>query len=167
MNIKHKFYCGFTIIEMVMAVMLTSVMMAGIGLVIVDQQKAWGSLRDRVFNRMAEDGYVAGVTFETICRKSSQKSLTLGTGGVSCKFSYYNDLAAENPDRTANFYIQSGKFYVEHRTTSGILISKLAIADKAQSVQFAQSGNAVNMKLILNDGTRTMQFFNFAVRNAP
>ena len=99
-----------------------------------DTQRAWGALHDRVFSKMAEDGYSAGLTFEAICRKSSRESITLGSQGVSCTFDYYENIGAESPDRYAQFYVQSGKLYLKRGTSTGTVLSNVVIAEGLSQV---------------------------------
>ena len=156
---------GFSISEMTVVMLLFSIMAATVGFVTSDNLKAWGSLHGKVFNKMMEDGHLAGTTFETICRKSSRQKYSIEDMQKSCKLYYYNDPDDENPDYYAKFYVENRILYLE-RGNSNSIFSILPLAENVDDIQFSQDGDAVKMKMTLEDENNTILFIHSATRHA-
>ncbi len=162
---KFRIRSGITMIEMVTAMLLFIVMAATVGFVASDNLNAWGSLHSKVFNKMIEDGHLAGIAFETICRKSSRQICDIEQLDTSCTLYYYNNPDDESPDNYTKFYIKNGTLYLE-RGSSNDISSDIPLADNISDIQFSQNGDAMKMKMTLSDGVNTMLFIHSATRYA-
>ncbi|MFA5553254.1 MAG: hypothetical protein WCZ89_02055 [Phycisphaerae bacterium] len=154
-----------TLVEMLMAMMVSSILFLTMGFLVSDSEGAWGSLQQRSLSGMTEEANFAGAAFEAVCRRSSKSSCTIPTLGTTCTLYYYHDLNAQSPDRYAKFYVQNKKLYVQHGSGNNVLYT-VQLANNVQSIKFTQHGDAIKMVLFLNDGKKAMKFVNWAIRNA-
>jgi len=76
---KPKKRKGFTIAEMAVATALALVVISGTGIVLVDSQRSWNSLYNRVYSDVVTDGHVARRMFDATVRKENlERAYQLG-----------------------------------------------------------------------------------------
>ena len=148
---------GFTIVELMIAVMLAAIVMFGIGAMVVDSQRGWHRMYNRIYSDVATDSYVARKTFDSAIRKASSERLLLDAAGNWLEVYYYADANSAVIDRYARFSydgidqldIEYG--IVEPRET----LSIRPVCENVSSCVFKASGRSVQMILTLDDGSQT------------
>jgi prepilin-type N-terminal cleavage/methylation domain-containing protein len=159
---------GFTLIELMVTVALVTIVILGIGIAIVDNQRGWNKMYNRVYGEVATDSYVAKTVFDKLVRKSSRKRYILGTDNVAVF--YYNDLTSTRLDRYANFRRNERKLLVDYGQVdaAGTLLgssSTMTLARNVMSVEFYVDGACVKMLLRLDDGGEAVTVTASAVRH--
>ena len=148
---------GFTIVELMIAVMLAAIVMFGVGAMVVDSQRGWHRMYNRIYSDVATDSYVARKTFDSVIRKASSEKLLLDAAGNWLEVYYYADANSAVVDRYARFSydgidqldIEYG--IVEPRQT----LSIRPVCENVSGCVFKAAGRSVQMILTLDDGSQT------------
>lgn len=161
---------GFTLIEMAVTIAIATIVLLGIGVALVDSQRGWSRMYNRVHGDVATDGYAARRAFEAVVRKSSIKRERLGDDEVEVY--YYNDPdTSTRLDRYARFYVTGQK---ELRVDYGELNPAgnpqgsprtARLARNVKTVDFSVTGVSVQMTLSLDDGSEAVTVMSSAVRH--
>ena len=148
---------AFTIVELMITVVLAAIIMFGIGVMVVDSQRGWHRMYNRIYSDVATDSYVARKTFDSVIRKASSEKLLLDAAGNWLEVYYYADANSAVVDRYARFSydgidqldIEYG--IVEPRQT----LSIRPVCENVSSCVFKASGCSAQMILTLDDGSQT------------
>lgn len=161
---------GFTLIELMIVMAIASVMFLGMGILLIDSQRGWSRMYDRVCGNLASDGQVARRAFDAAVRKSSIARERLLDDEVEVY--YYDD--PDNSvmlDRFARFYADDGELMVDY----GELNSKgqphgprqrMMLARNVESVDFSVAGACIQMILTLNNGSENLTVMTSAIRQS-
>jgi hypothetical protein len=157
LNKKHKARGGFTLTELMVATVIAILVLSGIGIVLVDNQRGWNRMYNSVYSDVMNGSYVARATFDSVVRKASGDSYLLSNAGDWLEVYYYADANSASLDRYALFSSSGGQFNVEHgvlepRTT----LSTETICENVTSCSFDGSGQSVQMVLTLDDGSQSV-----------
>ena len=169
---KHritKYRRAFTLMELIITIALSTIVILGMGVILVDNQKGWSTMYDRTFSDVVTDAYIARDVFVKVGRKSSMKASA--TDGEFIQVYYYQDPAVTIPDRYAKFYVSSGSLLVDYgdldpgtwNTLS--VLSTMTLARNVDSVKFDVTGTSVRMVLSLNNNKEAMTTICSAVRH--
>jgi len=157
---------GFTIIEVVLAAALTAIVMFGIGFMVVDSQRGWNKMYNRVYSDVVTDSYIARKTFDAVIRKASSKTLLLDDAGAWIEVGYYADANSAAVDRYALFSYDSGdsQLSIEYgslnpRQTESVQI----VCENVTSCAFMAAGRSAQMILTLDNGSQTANVTTSAV----
>jgi prepilin-type N-terminal cleavage/methylation domain-containing protein len=156
---------GFTIVELMIAVMLAAIVMFGIGVMVVDSQRGWHRMYNRIYSDVATDSYVARKTFDSVIRKATSETFLLDVAGSWIEVYYYEDPNSTVVERYARFSydgidqldIEYG--IVEPRGT----LSIRPVCENVSSCVFKASGRSAQMILTLDDGSQTATIVSSAV----
>ena len=147
---------GITLVELMVTILISTIVIAGIGVTMVDSQRAFRQMYERTEGDVVTDAYVARAVFERICRKASIRRCApaIGTLGSFAEVYYYNDANSPSPDRYANFRVSNGSLLVDNgiyvESTKGkTLASTETLAKNVTASQFAVRGATVVMTLTL------------------
>ena len=148
---------GFTIIELVLAIALAAIVMFGIGVVLVDSQRGWNRMYDRIYSDVATDSYVARKTFDSVIRKASSERFLLDGAGNWIEVYYYADGNSTAVDRYARFYYAGGgQLNVEYgRPNPRETLSVQTVCRNVSSCVFKGVGRSAQMILKLDNGSQT------------
>lgn len=171
---KHrmtKYKRAFTLVELMVTIVLSTIVILGMGVILVDNQKGWSMMYDRTFSDVVTDAYIARDVFVKVVRKSSMKVSAIGSAGEFIQVYYYQDPTISIPDRYAKFYVSSGSLLVDYgdlepgtwNTLS--LLSTMTLARNVDSVKFDVTGTSVRMILSLNNNKEAMTTVCSAVRH--
>jgi len=69
---------AFTLIEIVITMALATIVLFSTGVLLLEGQRGWSVMYNRVYGGVVDDAYVARKTFDAIVRKSSIKGEPLG-----------------------------------------------------------------------------------------
>ena len=171
---KHrmtKYRRAFTLVELIITMALSAIIILGMGVILVDNQKGWSMMYDRTYSDVVTDAYIARDVFVKVVRKSSMKVSAIGSAGEYIQVYYYQNPAATIPDRYAKFYVSSGSLLVDYGdlepgswTTLSVL-STMTLAQNVDSVKFGVIGTSVQMVLSLNNNKEAMTTVCSAVRH--
>lgn len=165
---------GFTLIELTQALVMSAIVILGIGVLLYDTQRGWNTMYERVYGDVTTEAYAARKAFDAICRKSSVIRYELGENNEFLEVYYYqNDSTATMPDRYARFYTAGTQLLVEHGdleegtynpdpSLESIII---ILADNVTNAKFFVSGTCVQMIALLDDGNNSTVVTTSAVRH--
>ena len=163
---------GLTLIELMVTIMISLIVLMAIGFVLVDNQKGYSRMYDRVHGNIVTDAYVARKAFDTTCRKASAKRYKLGLDGDFLEVYYYEDVNSPNIDRYANFYRSGDELMVDYGVVDTAnwdtkpAFSSVRLAQNVSDVKFSADACSVRMILRLDNGDGgTMTVTTSAVRH--
>ena len=160
---------GFTLTEIMVAIAMSTIVIGGIGVVLVDSQRGWHRMYNRVFSDVVTDSYVARKAFDAVVRKSSIKRYGLGSNFVMVY--YYQDSNSTKLDGFAVFSrggeeLQAvyGELDANGTPLQGS-ISAMTLARNVAAANFSVAGPCVQMILELDNGKEAMTVTCSAVRH--
>ena len=156
---------GFTIVELMLATLLATIVVLAIGFTLVDSQRGWNRMYNRIYSDVATDSYVARRMFDSVIRKASKEKFLLDGAGNWIEVYYYADANSTDVDRYARFAydgvsqldIEYG--IVEPRQT----LSIQAVCGNVSSCVFKGAGYSAQMILTLDNGSQTATIVSSAV----
>ncbi len=160
---------GFTLTELAVVVAIVPIVILSMGIVLVDSQRGWNQMFNRVNNGVVNDGYVARKAFDTVVRKSSIIREDLSDGEVVLY--YYNDPASSTRiDRYARFYADDTELLVVYGKVDSEWnpyeqASAITLADNVEAVNFYVNGACVQMVLRLDNGSEALIVITSAIRH--
>lgn len=165
---------GFTLIELIQALVMSAIVILGIGVLLYDSQRGWNTMYERVYGDVTTEAYAARKAFDVICRKSTVNRYDLGEDNEFLEVYYYQDgSTATMPDRYARFYTAGDQLLVEHGdlqegtytpdpSLESVIIN---LANSVTNAKFFVSGTCVQMIVILDDGNNSAVITTSAVRH--
>jgi len=72
---------GLTLTELLLTMAISTIVIIGIGVLIVDTQRGWNVMYSRIYADVVTDSYVARRTFDSIVRKASSKHFLVDGDG--------------------------------------------------------------------------------------
>jgi Tfp pilus assembly protein PilW len=159
--IKKRY--GLTMVELSITMLISTLVVAGIGVAMVDSQRNFRQMYERTQGDVTTDAYVARAIFDRICRKASiQRCLpAIGALGSYAEVYYYNDANSTAPDRYTQFRVTNGTLLADHgiynmTTKNKTLVSTETLAANVTGWQFAVQGSSVIMTLSLQKGNQPL-----------
>jgi prepilin-type N-terminal cleavage/methylation domain-containing protein len=147
---------GFTLIELVVVIAMVGVLTVGVGVLLANGQRNWGTLTARVYGEPAVGNFAAHKAFDAVCRKASLRKHVLSEPGDSLELYYWNDAStASTPENYARFYQDGDDVFVEYGITqSGTWQPDtntdptiIQIAHDVDSLKFTLEGTSIQMYL--------------------
>lgn len=160
---------GFTLIELIVTMVIGFIVIFGIGVVLVDNQRGWYVMYNRVYSDVVTDSYVARRVFDTEIRKASRERFLLDSAGSWIEVYYYADGSSIAVDRYARFYETDGQLNIEYGNWNpGDLeprepVSTRTVCSNVSSCVFKGAGRSAQMILALDDGSQTVTVTSSAV----
>jgi len=162
MNMKKKNANrkGFTIVELMIATGLSSIVIIGIGMLLVDSHRSWNRMYSRTYSGISSDSHVARRRFDSVVRNASTQGILLADDGSWVEVYYYSDPNATVVDRYARFFTYSGldsnQLLIEHGVVQPRqTLTTETVCDNVASCVFKSAGNSAQMVLMLSDGSET------------
>lgn len=149
---------GITIIELVLGIVFLSIVMFGVGVVVVDSQRGWHRMYERIYSDVVTDSYVARKTFDRVIRKASGENLLLSEDGSWVEVYYYADANSTVVDRYALFYHDSndGQLNLTYGSLDPrITLDTDTVCGNVSSCVFKAAGVSAQMILTLDNGSQT------------
>ncbi len=172
MKKERKYEYGFTLIELIIAACAAAIVVLSLGIVLVDNQKGYNRMFDKVFGDVASDSDAARRTFDSIVRKSSvmRQIPEPWIDGELLEVYYYNGAASVSPDRYARFYRDGKQLMVDYgnydwaarQTTK---TSSAVVARNVSALEFSMIGASIHMVLYLDDKKEKQAVTTSAVRH--
>ncbi len=161
---------GFTLIELMVGVVASSILMLGVVNVVADNQRAFVEIRRRAFGDVVTDSYVARATFDRIVRSATIRHCVVSAGSAEVYF--FSTTTGIWPDRYARFYRSGSNLGVEIGSlapgtftyASANTPSTRALASHVSACTFVQAGATLRMYLTLDDGSTNVNTSASAMR---
>ena len=114
---RIRYHFGFTIIELILAIVISSLLVLTMGIVMVDSQRGWLDSYAKVHGGAAADAKMAKTAFDKVVRKASRSIYYFN--GLDDITVYYYDNWTTSPelDRYAHLYRSQdnpSEMYVQH-----------------------------------------------------
>ncbi len=157
---------GFTLIELMIAIAIMVIVVLAIGVALVDGQRGWNYMYDRIYSDVVTDGYVARRKFDAVMRKASRDKFLLDPAGGWVEVYYYANDASTVVDRYARFYASGGKLNVEYGQLDPKATDTIeTVCGNVSSCTFKQFGRSIQMILKLDNSTQKNTLITSAVTN--
>jgi len=164
-----KSRCGVTLIELAVVMAIAPIVVLSMGILLVDSQRGWNQMYNRLTCGVVNDAYVANKAFEAVVRKSSINRVSLGDGEV--KLYYYNDpMSSTWLDRYARFYTAGTELLVDYghldsNWIPGGRIQTITLAHNVKAANFYVVGVCVQMVLSFDNGSESLIVATTAMRH--
>jgi len=162
LTVRH----GFTLIELVVAMVAAVIVILGIGIILADSQRGWHRMYNRVYSDVVVDSYVARKRFDVVIRKASSENFLLDDAGSWIEVYYYADSSSAVVDRYARFYESDAddQLNVEYgKLNPRETLTTQTICDNVSDCIFKRAGRSAQMILTLDNGSQTATVTSSAV----
>ncbi len=157
---------GFTLIELITATVIMIFVVLAIGMALVDGQRGWNYMYNRVYSDVVTDGYVARRKFDAVLRKASREKFLIDPAGGWVEVYYYATDASTVLDSYARFYTAGGTLNVEYgQLNPTSTLATETVCGNVSGCTFEQLGRSIQMVLKLDNGTQTNTVITSAVTN--
>jgi hypothetical protein len=165
-NLTFKMRVGITLVELMIAVAISTIVVLAIAVVLVDGQKAWGRMYSDVNSDVAVQSMTACKRFDAVVRQSSSNNCSIDPAGNWVEVNYYSSPTVANPDRYARFAWLANDLTYEYgsldpKTTIGIQ----TLCENVAACKFTKVGSSVQMMLTLDDNTKAVTVASSNVMN--
>ncbi len=160
---------GFTLTELSTVMVIAPVVLLCMGILLVDSQRGWNQMFNRVNSGVVNDAYVARKVFDAVVRKSSINRESLGDGEVEVY--YYNDPDnSTRLDRYARFYEDDAELLVDYGQLDSYgnpseITQTITLAHNVMAVNFYVDVACVQMVLRLDNGSESLIVMTSAMRH--
>ncbi|MHC4221067.1 MAG: hypothetical protein ACYST9_01485 [Planctomycetota bacterium] len=163
---NNKLRAGLTLMELFAAMIISIIVILGAGFILVSNHKGFEKLYERANGDVATDGYVAQKRFENVIRNASREKVVFDTNSV--EIYYYDSNSAPLVDRYARFYKTGGDLNFEYGVYDPKKTLEVStVCSNVSACSFYNTGRSVQMKLVLDDGLRSVEVMGSAVMNNP
>ena len=157
---------GFTLTELITAMAIMIFVVLAIGMALVDGQRGWNYMYNRIYSDVVTDSYVARRKFDAVLRKASRDKVLIDSAGSWVEVYYYESDTSTVLDRYARFYTSSGTLKVEYgQLNPQSTLTVETVCDNVSGCTFEQLGRSIQMVLKLDNGTQTNTVITSAVTN--
>lgn len=169
-KINIKKIKAFTLTEQIMAMLMSGIIVLGMGAILVGSQEGWSRMYTRVYGDVVTGGYITQRTFESVVRKSTAKRATINNSEITVY--YYNDPSTSTViDRYARFYKSSASLLVDYGTLDDqgdpdVILQTVTLADNVEALSFSVCGSSVGMILKINNGSEAITVLSSAYRHS-
>ena len=152
---RKGFPTGFTLIELAVTVVASTIVILTIGIILADSHRGWNRMYSRIYSDVMTDSYVARKTFDSVTRQASSGAVDVG--GTWLEVYYYASADSTVVDRYARFYQSGDELKVEHGSLDPReALSIRTICRNVQRCVFKIEGRSAQMILTLNDGSQVV-----------
>jgi len=164
---------GLTMVELIVAVVISAIVMLGVGFVMADSQRQWAVMYNRACSEVASDSFIATKTFDALVRRASGEKFILSDDGSCLEIYYPADANTAAADRYARFIYEpagdntGGSLSVQYGTLTPEkeALSTSIICLNVSNCLFKTSGRSAQMMLTLSDGSQTVTVVSSAYMN--
>ncbi len=148
---------GFTIVELMTATLVASIVIFGIGVILVDSQRGWNRMYNRIYSDVVTDGYIARKTFDRVIRRATRTRFLLDSGGNWLEAYYCQDPNTTIVDSYARFSEANGELNIEYGSLNPrqTLSTNTICGNVAGCIFFKGAGYSAQMILTLDNGSQT------------
>jgi prepilin-type N-terminal cleavage/methylation domain-containing protein len=166
---------GFTLVEMMTAMLASSIMVLGVMTVLASNQKEYNQTYQRVNGATVREAQEARSVFDLIVRKSSVRSYKLGSANEYVEVYWYAGASSAVLDRYTRFYLNGTDLVAEtgqltpgtfnHALNNNPTIQVLAHHVRPETCKFTQFGATISMALVIDDGRLDLPLVTTATRH--
>jgi competence protein ComGC len=163
-------HLGFTLVEMVVSLLATSVLILATGMFLADNQRAFNDTYDHAYSPVTGDDITARIVFQKTIRQASSVGGTasVASDGSWLEVQYYSQPESASLDRSARFYLSGQDLLLENRDLgTGQSVAVQTVCRTVDSVAFGLTGNSAQMFLELDDGSSLRTLNTSAVMRSP
>jgi hypothetical protein len=165
-NLKSKIRVGITLIELMIAITISTIVILAVAIALSDGQKAWGRMYGDINSEVAIQSMTACKRFDAVVRAASSDNCTIDPAGNWVEVSYYSSQNASTVDRYARFARQNSQLTYEYGSLGPkATIGMQTLADNVTACKFVKAGGSIQMVLTLNDNTRSVTVASSNVMN--
>lgn len=150
---------GFTIVELLTTIIVSLIILLGVGIVLANSHRAYQITYDKVNADVSTDSFIVRRVFDATVRKSSASVITTGVNGEYVELQYYNNDSSTYLDRYTRFYVSGNNLIAEYgnvyQSGSKTITDTKTICSNVSSCVFKNNGASVRMNLTLSDGVET------------
>ena len=155
---------GLTMVELIVAIVISAIVMLGVGFVMADSQRQWAVMYNRAYSEVASDSFIATKMFDALVRKASGQKVLSADDGTWIEIYYPADTNTIVADRYARFVYEpagddtSGSLSVQYGTLTPEkeALSTSIICLNVSNCLFKTSGRSAQMMFTLSDGSQTV-----------
>ena len=157
---------GLTIIELLTAMLLATIIMLGAGYVLFDCYRSWDRMYSRAYGGMVSDFYTTKSAFESSVRKSSivAREPIISTGNDQIELYYKNNWTDSAPNRYTRFYLDGDTLLAAYGSINSMTTAvqaasqTITLCSNVTNVQFSRVGPNITMILDIQepDGTNRL-----------
>lgn len=164
LNRRSRFCSGFTLLEMMITVAVSTILFGSVMVLIVDSQRGYNQMFMRNNSDVLTSGYIARRTFDSIVRKADADSYTIDENGYWLEVHYYSSDAVAVPDKYAKFYESDGDLNVEFGSLDPQITTDVqTVCENVTECTFKSSGNSAQMFLTIDDGEQSVTVVSSAI----
>lgn len=158
---------GFTLMELIVTILLSAVMVAAVGLVMVDSHRGWLDSYAKVHGGAADDAAMSGTAFDRIVRKASRSRYEQTAPDDVTVYYYVDWQTSTSLDGYGRFYRSSNapqELYLETgRVDPRRIESTVCLARNVTDVEFRPFSGGLEMLLQLDDGREVTTLVSSAI----
>lgn len=167
MNTRIKNRFGFTLMELVMTILLSGIMVAAVGLVMIDSHRGWLDSYAKVHGGAADDAAMTSAAFERVVRKASCNRYELA-GLDDLTVYYYSDWqTSKDLDAYGRFYRSKDApeelYWETGRLDPQGIDSTVCLSRNVTNLEFRPFSGGIEMILQLDDGRETTTLVSSAI----
>jgi len=164
-----RYHAGFTLVEMAVSMLATSVLILATGAFLADYQRAFNDTYDYAYSSAREsDAAARAVFYDTVRQAAASGAASVGAGGSWLEVRYYSQPESTALDRSARFYLSEQNLLLERTDfDTGQSLGVQTVCGNVASVAFALTGGSARMFLELDDGSSTRLVNAAAVMRSP
>ena len=162
---------GFTLVELMVTILISSIVLLGIGGVIADSHKGYNRMFTRIHGAIVNDAYFARLRFDKVCRQARAGSATVDASVPSLRVLYYSipnysSDPDQEPDSYATFFLDGtypaplmlARGTYDPNTEAYTQTSTETVAGNVTELQFSApfDGKSVQMVMTLSDNNHSM-----------
>jgi len=167
MSHKSKKAAGFTLVELMVAVLISIIVVFAIGMVMAEGPRGFKDSYERAYSDVVTQSYVAQRFFDATVRKASSSTIVVGDGKDWIEVSYYTNEDVAFPNRFVRIYLANEQLMAQMSQlgTSGDSIAqdRRTICENVSDCYFNTTGRSVHMILKLDDGNSAQTVVTSAV----
>jgi len=155
---------GLTLIELMIATVIMIIVILGVAIILVDSQRGWNAMYNRIYSDVVTDGHIARRTFDRVIRKASRDKIELDDAGLWVEVLYYQDDNSTVVDRYARFYAADGQLNIEYgKRNPRETLNVQTVCENVSDCVFMARGKSVQMILRLDNGSEAATVVSSAV----
>jgi prepilin-type N-terminal cleavage/methylation domain-containing protein len=154
---------GFTLIELMVTLLISTIIVAAIGVMVADSSGWFSDSYSRINSDPAIQSLLTRKTFERVMRQASSNGFWVSPDSTAVEINYYSSPTSPI-DSYAQFFVSGTDLILERGTlVPKTPISTETVCQNLSTCTFKAAGSAVQMILILDDGKNKQESMTSAI----